>query len=94
MSASIDGIPCTVYYLRTSAQSLVFLEHAKNASFLNWKLASAWISFMDGHKLEQMQFRRTSTDVIGRLAISSAHPMNGQDVNAEKDLGIEGLYHL
>jgi hypothetical protein len=50
ISASIGGIPCAVYYLHTSAQSLDFLELAKNASFLNWKLASAWNSFMDGQR--------------------------------------------
>jgi hypothetical protein len=41
ISASIGGIPCAVYYMHTSPQSLDFLELAKNASFLNWKLASA-----------------------------------------------------
>jgi hypothetical protein len=35
ISASIGGIPCAVYYLHTSAQSLDFLELAKNSSFLN-----------------------------------------------------------
>jgi hypothetical protein len=100
ISVSIGGIPCAVYYLHASAQSLYpppqkdtglpldecvsncfatarcrpkaevdnrvvaegedgcfggttglpvglhFLEPAKNASFLNWKLASAWMSFL------------------------------------------------
>jgi hypothetical protein len=49
ISASIGGIPCAVYYLHTSAQSLDFLELEKNASFPNWRLASAWVLFMDGH---------------------------------------------
>jgi hypothetical protein len=45
----MGGVTCVVYYLHTSAQSLDFLKLAENASFLNWKLASAWNSFMDGH---------------------------------------------
>ncbi len=37
-----------------SAQSLVFLDLAKNCSFLNWKLTlvpSEFLQFMNGHKL-------------------------------------------
>jgi hypothetical protein len=37
-AASICGIVCAVYDLNTSAQSLDFLDFAKNCSFLNWKL--------------------------------------------------------
>jgi hypothetical protein len=51
ISASIGGIPCAVYYLHTSAESLDFLELAKNCSFLNWKLASARIKFIEEHEL-------------------------------------------
>jgi len=32
-----------------SAQPLDFLDLAKNASFLNWKLSRAKILFLDGH---------------------------------------------
>jgi hypothetical protein len=38
ISASICGIVCAAYDLYASAQSLDFLDFAKNCSFLNWKL--------------------------------------------------------
>jgi hypothetical protein len=60
--ASIGGIPCAVYYLHTSAQSLDFIELEKNASFLNWKLASTWNSFMDRHQLARVPVRRWPVD--------------------------------
>jgi hypothetical protein len=37
-AASICGIVCAAYDLYASAQSLDFLDFAKNCSFLNWKL--------------------------------------------------------
>jgi hypothetical protein len=37
ISASICGIVCAAYNLYASAQSLDFLDFAKNWSFLNWK---------------------------------------------------------
>ena len=37
-AASIYGIVCAAYHLYASAQSLDFLDFAKNCSFLNWKL--------------------------------------------------------
>jgi hypothetical protein len=38
ISASTCGIVCAAYDLYASAQSLDFLDFAKNCSFLNWKL--------------------------------------------------------
>jgi hypothetical protein len=38
ISASMCGIVCAAYDLYASAQSLDFLDFAKNCSFLNWKL--------------------------------------------------------
>jgi hypothetical protein len=37
-AVSICGIVCAAYNLHASAQSLDFLDFAKNCSFLNWKL--------------------------------------------------------
>jgi hypothetical protein len=41
ISASICGIPCAKYSIMyISAESLDFLDFAKNFSFLDWKLTS------------------------------------------------------
>jgi len=62
-------------YSYASAQSLDFLDLAKNCSFLNWKLSSVYNLFMDGHDLryeEQYTLVRCNRDpVIAGLSSNS-----------------------
>jgi hypothetical protein len=82
ISASICGIVCAVYNLYTSAQSLDFLDLAKNCSFLNWKLELVpigadfyfWMgSSVDPHGIQRALLpylrTRSARDLKGRIRI-------------------------
>jgi len=56
ISASIYGVACAAYYMYASAQPVDFLDLAKNCSFMNWKLSSAYYCIMDGHKVTATLF--------------------------------------
>ena len=46
-----------------SAQSLDFLDFVKNSLFLNWKLISVLIEFLDGHELTTPPFQSVNSNL-------------------------------